>query len=197
MSLVVRRLRGIGVAIAATAFAVSSCAAPDSSTTAADTVSAKVGVAQRGAYASPAAMDQSPKTQRPAEPAHLAVSAITIDSHSGFDRLTVDFAGTGEPGWFVNYVPSPLQETAGKPVKVAGSSYLNINIDGTISRSEAGLDAATPIDISSSSSNVVDIVHAGTYEGRTQIVVGLRSTLPYSVQLLDDPTRLVVDISKA
>ncbi|MCT1413831.1 AMIN domain-containing protein [Corynebacterium sanguinis] len=183
----------------ATAFAVTACAAvsPDSPTTGTEmeTMAGKVGVAQHGAYASPAAMDKSPKTQRPAEPSHFAVSAITIDSHSGFDRLVVDFEGTGEPGWFVNYVSAPLQETAGKPIKVAGSSYLNINIDGTISRPEAGLDATTPIDISASSSNVVDVVYAGTYEGRTQIVVGLRSTLPYSVQLLDDPTRLVVDIS--
>ena len=56
-------------------------------------------------------MDQSPKTQRPAEPAHLAVSAITIDSHSGFDRLTVDFAGTGEPVGLIrrsDTQPSPV-----------------------------------------------------------------------------------------
>ena len=38
------------------------------------------------------------------------------------------------------------------------------------------------------------MISAGTYEGRSQVVVGLRSELPYSVQVLKDPTRIVVDI---
>ena len=42
--------------------------------------------------------------------------------------------------------------------------------------------------------NVIDVISAGTYEGRSQVVVGLRSALPYSVQVLEDPKRVVVDI---
>ena len=38
------------------------------------------------------------------------------------------------------------------------------------------------------------VVNAGTYEGRSRVVVGLGSDLPYSVQILEHPLRLVVDI---
>ncbi|QPK83610.1 hypothetical protein G7Y29_02010 [Corynebacterium qintianiae] len=163
------------------AAAVSACSAGYSG----DTVTAKVGGVQH-------AMDQSPKTQRPDAPAHLTVSGITMESHSGFDRLVIELDGTGTPGWFVDYVASPMQETTGKPITITGNAHLNVKIDGTVNGAEE-----TPIDISTSSSNVVDLVNAGTYDGRTQIVVGLRAALPYSVQLLDDPTRLVIDISKS
>ncbi|WP_237559163.1 AMIN domain-containing protein [Corynebacterium renale] len=41
---------------------------------------------------------------------------------------------------------------------------------------------------------VTEVVEAGTFEARTQYVIGLKSEAPYSVQVLQDPTRLVIDI---
>lgn len=140
--------------------------------------------------------DASPKTMRPEEPAELAVTGVRVGSHKAFDRVVVDLAGSGTPGWYVDYVSSPMQEATGQPLNVVGSAFLNIYIDGTVYPFELGL-GQVPVDPSGGSSNIVDVLNVGTSEGRSQVVVGLRSEKPFSVQVLDNPTRLVVDVLKS
>ncbi|MEH0146557.1 hypothetical protein V6D40_02610 [Corynebacterium sp. Q4381] len=135
----------------------------------------------------------SPKTQRPSEPAQLAVAGVRVGNHEGFDRVVVDLAGDGDPGWFVDYTPTPLQATIGRPLPVSGTAFLSINVDGTVYPGELGLDE-TGVERLSPTSNIVDVASGGTYAGRSQIVVGLRAEAPYSVQVLEDPKRLVIDI---
>lgn len=154
-----------------------------------------------GSLASPATKaqplgtaDPAPKSQRPSEPAQLAVVGVRVGAHEGFDRVVVDLEGKGDPGWFVDYTSTPIQETVAQPLEVAGNSFLNINVDGTVAPFEMGKDNNVPITMAGDTGNVIDVISAGTYEGRSQIVVGLRSELPYSVQILEDPMRVVVDI---
>ena len=138
--------------------------------------------------------DPAPKTQRPSVPSRLAVVGVRVGAHEGFDRVVVDLEGDGNPGWFVDYTSTPMQETVGQPLQVAGNFFLNINVDGTVYPFELGKDNNVPVTMAGDTGNVIDVISAGTYEGRSQIVVGLRSELPYSVQVLENPTRVVVDI---
>ncbi|MCZ9290711.1 AMIN-like domain-containing (lipo)protein [Corynebacterium lehmanniae] len=138
--------------------------------------------------------DPAPKTQRPSVPSRLAVVGVRVGAHEGFDRVVVDLEGDGNPGWFVDYTSTPMQETVGQPLQVAGNSFLNINVDGTVYPFELGKDNNVPVTMAGDTGNVIDVISAGTYEGRSQIVVGLRSELPYSVQVLENPKRVVVDI---
>ena len=138
--------------------------------------------------------DPAPKTQRPSVPSRLAVVGVRVGAHEGFDRVVVDLEGDGDPGWFVDYTSTPMQETVGQPLQVAGNSFLNINVDGTVYPFELGKDNNVPVTMAGDTGNVIDVISAGTYEGRSQIVVGLRSELPYSVQVLENPKRVVVDI---
>ncbi|WP_291313147.1 AMIN-like domain-containing (lipo)protein [Corynebacterium sp. UBA2622] len=199
-------LRG-GVAAAAAGALLSGCAPADyDSAGSADPGTAQERVAslpQPGAAGKAGAdapmlgtPDASPKTKRPEAPAELAVAGVRVGSHQRFDRVVIDLEGSGTPGWYVNYVATPMQETVGNPLRVRGSAFLNINIDGTVHPFGAGVDSA-PVDTSGGSGNIVDVVNAGIYEGRSQVVIGLRSVKPYSVQVLDNPTRLVVDIVKS
>ena len=138
--------------------------------------------------------DPAPKTQRPSVPSRLVVVGVRVGAHEGFDRVVVDLAGDGDPGWFVDYTSTPMQETVGQPLQVAGNFFLNINVDGTVYPFELGKDNNVPVTMAGDTGNVIDVISAGTYEGRSQIVVGLRSELPYSVQVLENPKRVVVDI---
>jgi len=138
--------------------------------------------------------DPAPKTQRPSVPSRLAVVGVRVGAHEGFDRVVVDLEGDGNPGWFVDYTSTPMQETVGQPLQVAGNFFLNINVDGTVYPFELGKDNNVPVTMAGDTGNVIDVISAGTYEGRSQIVVGLRSELPYSVQVLENPKRVVVDI---
>ena len=44
---------------------------------------------------------------------------------------------------------------------------------------------------------VTEVVPVGTLEGRSQFVVGLEREVPYSVQVIDEPTRLVIDLVRS
>lgn len=142
----------------------------------------------------------SPESQRPSEPAQLAISGVRVDSHNSadgvVDRIEMDLAGDGEPGWFVDYTATPMKISVGKPLAMDGQVFLNINVDGTIHPGEIGVDTTELVQMANPSENVVAVVNGGTSEGRSQIVVGLHNKAPYSVQMLENPKRLVIDLQR-
>lgn len=143
-------------------------------------------------------VDSSPKTTRPTAPARLAVTDIEAKAHGDFDRVVITLHGDGEPGWFTDYVSSPAVGSTGQPLKVKGSTFLNVFIDGTVFPSDVGADATAPERVGSTgeSGAVAEVVNAGTSAGRTQIVVGMNSRSPYSVVTVQNPTRIIIDISR-
>ena len=143
------------------------------------------------------AVNSSPKTTRPAAPARLAVTDIEVNSYSDFDRVTLTLSGDGEPGWFADYVSSPVHGSTGQPVKVKGTAFLNVSIDGTVFPADVGADASAPerVDGAGKSSPVAEVVNADTSGGRTQVVIGLNSRAPFSVVTVQNPTRVVIDIT--
>lgn len=137
--------------------------------------------------------DRDMKTLRPEAPSQLLVTDVRVGSHAGFDRVVFDLTGTGEPGWFIDYTESPSQQGSGRTIDHGGDIALNVNIDGTVYPFELGEDDPGLTSVTGSG-NVVDVTSAGTFEGRSQFVIGLNTSVPYSVQVLHDPHRLVVDL---
>lgn len=136
------------------------------------------------------------KTQRPGEPSQLVVTAIRVGTHEGIERVVFEFTGSGEPGWFIDYTDNPVQQGSGNPVTFVGDTALNINIDGTTYPFEVGIEDPQLETVPGTGSIVTEVQSIGTFEGRSQFVVGINgSARPYSVQALNDPPRLVLDIS--
>lgn len=184
---------GVVSALSCAALALASCAAPAEGS--GETVPANIAGAQPSSAGLSALGDVNTtrKTQRPEAPAQLLVTDVRVGSHATFDRVVFDLEGAGTPGWFADYTKSPAQQGSGHPVAVAGDAALNINIDGTAYPFE--LDQPDPqIGTVEGAGKVVEVVSAGTFEGHSQFIIGLQSELPYSVQVLEDPQRVVVDI---
>ncbi|MCT1684159.1 hypothetical protein M3A74_04930 [Corynebacterium appendicis] len=142
------------------------------------------------------AANESPKTTRPSAPSRLAVTGLEVEEHDGFDRVIVSLDGDGEPGWFVDYSSSPVQQTAGAPLDVKGSAFLKVNIDGTVYPQDIGRNDVEA-NHAEGSGSVVEVLNAGTSAGRSQIVIGLKKTAPYTVQTVYNPTRLAIDIARS
>lgn len=140
--------------------------------------------------------NESPKTTRPSAPSRLAVTGLEVEEHDDFDRVIVSLDGDGEPGWFVDYSSSPIQQTAGSPLDVKGSAFLKVNIDGTVYPQDIGRDDVEANQAEGAGS-VVEVLNAGTSAGRSQIVVGMKKTAPYTVKTVYNPTRLVIDIARS
>ncbi|AKK10457.1 AMIN-like domain-containing (lipo)protein [Corynebacterium uterequi] len=140
------------------------------------------------------AANSSPKTQRPAEPGQRVIEDVRIGTHDGFDRVVFEFSGYGDIGWFVDYTTAPTQQGSNTQIGYRGSTALNVNIDGVSKRSSVGLaDRSFAID-EGTSGNIVEVIDVGTADSRAQFVIGLNAAVPYSVQVLEHPTRLVIDL---
>ncbi|WP_304324278.1 hypothetical protein [Corynebacterium frankenforstense] len=138
------------------------------------------------------------KTERPDGPAGLAVTGVRTGHHETFDRVVFDLAGEGHPGWYVDYDETPASQASGATVTYQGAVALNVNIDGTAYPFEVGVDDPHLTRVAAQEDGVVtEVVPVGTLEGRSQFVVGLEREVPYSVQVIDEPTRLVIDLVRS
>lgn len=141
--------------------------------------------------------DAAMKTERPSAPAQLLVTNVRTGTHEGFERIVFDLEGQGSPGWFIDYTDKPAQQGSGNPVAYEGKVALNVNIDGTALPFEMNRPDPQIGTRPGTGGIVKQIVSAGTFEGRSQFIVGLDAHHPYSVQVLNNPTRLVIDVRTA
>ena len=126
------------------------------------------------------------------EPAPL-LTGIRVGEHETFTRVVYDFIGEGEPGWYTGYLDQPYQQGSGHDVDVAGEAFLKIDLTGTtypFEHDHEGL-ATGPYP---GTGVVTEVVNTGTFEGHTLTYIGLEAELPYSVTVLHDPLRVVVEI---
>lgn len=139
--------------------------------------------------------DTAMKTLRPAAPSQLVVTETRVSSHAGFDRAVFEMTGQGSPGWFIDYTDRPTQQGSGSVVDYQGSVALNVNIDGTTYPFDLEMDDPGLARVAGSG-HITEVIPAATFEGRSQFIIGLNERLPYAVQVLENPPRVVVDVLK-
>ncbi len=128
-------------------------------------------------------------------PWDLVLTDVRVGHHSGFDRVVLDLEGEGTPGWSVEYVDRARLEGSGERVRVAGESVLQVVASGTTWPGEGYYDGPRR---TAGAGAVSEVVVGGTFEGYTQVFVGLSGDpARFEVTALDDPTRLVVDVKDA
>lgn len=138
--------------------------------------------------------DTDPEQNWPESVPGLMVSNVRVASHDGFDRVVFDLAGEGDPGWFTNYTAHPAQQGSGNPVPIEGSVALMVGIHGTPYPFDLDLDMEFPDHGTyPGAGNVTEVIYTSLFEARTEFVIGLTEELPYSVTVLEEPKRLVID----
>lgn len=138
--------------------------------------------------------DLAMKTLRPEPTAMLVPTGVRVGVHEGFERVVFDLEGEGTPGWFIDYTDSPAQQGSGNAVDFNGAVALNVNIDGTTYPFEMGMEDPHIGTVQGKGGIVTEIISLGTFEARSQFVIGLDAKHAYSVEVLQEPTRLVIDI---
>lgn len=127
----------------------------------------------------------------------LALTGVRVGRNRGYDRVVLDLAGDGTPGWQVEYVDSPVREQgSGTVVPLEGDGQLRITARGMGYPADTGVPYYPgPERVPTRGAEVVQDVAVGTlFEGRHNVYVGVSSPNRFRVFPLDDPTRLVVDI---
>jgi hypothetical protein len=144
----------------------------------------------------PFVADREPDTATASADARLSPVDLRFGVHDDFDRIVLDLAGAGTPGWLGRYVEDPTQVAQEEPVYLLGDDYLLILVSGVVYPTE---DGAQPFEgprrITPQTGGVVEEVRFGAmFEGQVEIWVGLTSDEPFRVFRLEDPTRVVIDV---
>lgn len=124
----------------------------------------------------------------------LVLVDVGVAEVEGFDRIVLEFSGTGTPGWVVNYADEAVLDGSGDVVHLAGAAVLDIYASGTTWPAPdyyRGPGRFTP----ERGSHVSDIYVGGTFEGYTQVLVGIDGEpVPFRAYVLTEPSRLVIDV---
>ncbi|MGY1855367.1 AMIN-like domain-containing (lipo)protein [Modestobacter sp. SYSU DS0290] len=136
-------------------------------------------------------------TGDPAGAEGLTVTSVRVGDHEGFERVVFELAGSGTPGWQVEYVDAPTAQGSGAPVDVPGEAYLQVVLTGTSYPYETGAEELARGPVASGTGPVEGVVYDATFEGRSVAWIGTSGRLPFRVSALSDPSRLVVDVATA
>lgn len=133
-----------------------------------------------------------PQTAEPSGEPLLPV-AVRVGEHAGFERVVIELAGDGLPGWQTEYVTRAIEDGSGAQVDVDGDAILSVRVTGTRYPEESEEHPARHV---VEGEDAVDEVHfLGTFEGVTQLFIGVDDGVAdYRVIALTAPPRLVIDI---
>ena len=124
--------------------------------------------------------------------------AIRVGRHSGYDRVVYEFSGTSRPSYRVRYVDEPKDSVSGDTIDAEGDAFLQVEVSSVATPSEDDPIPSDPSD-ASLANTVVTYAPAlwGGFEGVGEQFIGVEGERrPFRVGVLEEPTRLVVDIAK-
>ncbi len=128
---------------------------------------------------------------------------VRTGAHPCYDRMVLDVPGTSSAnpvGYHVRYVGQLYQDGSGKPLAVRGGAVIEVIALAPSYDPATGLPtypgrAGSPlpgVDLSGYRT-FVEARFASSFEGQTQIGLGVRARLPFRVFQLDN--RLVIDVA--
>lgn len=121
--------------------------------------------------------------------------------HECFDRLVVD-VDDGTAGYVVRYVDELVEDGRGNVVPLRGGADLEVRVHSP-ARDDRGQPTFDPADKTEAVavdgfSTFRQVRFVGSFEGDTQIGLGVRARLPFRAFVLDgggDSSRLVIDVA--
>jgi len=135
------------------------------------------------------------------EPTAAAVSPATVvgvrtAAHEGFDRVTIELAGSS-PGYRASWRTTPPRHCgSGAPVKMAGHAWLEVRLDPAQAHDAQGrvtLEARPQAQPGLTALQALEMTC--DFEGVVSWALGAPRALPFRVMPLSDPARIVVDVA--
>lgn len=130
------------------------------------------------------------------------VTNVRTGRHACFDRMVVDVPGTatGRLGYTVQYVDRIHQDGSGRPVTVGGGAVIEVRVNAPAYDPDSGKPTyparagqRLPGVNLTGYRTFRDARFVGSFEGDTQIGLGVRARLPFRVWVTDG--RIVVDVA--
>ena len=130
------------------------------------------------------------------EPALLV--DVRVGAHpedGGFDRIVFEFEEGQRPSGLVGYKEEVAQCGSGQPVDPAGSHILAVHFDFTNAHTEAGELSIPSTEVTGPANSILEAVSTCDFEAVVEWAVGTNGEKPFTVTLLEDPNRVVIDVA--
>jgi hypothetical protein len=176
---------------------VSSSGTPEPADTGASTSGSASGTTAPAA-ATGAPADTSADVADAVDPDGLVVTAVRAARQEGHDRVVFELAGSGTPGWRVEYVDDPASQGSGDAVDVPGAAALQVTLQGVSNPYETQAQEVPRGDLPvSGTEHVAGVVYDATFEGTALAWIGTDARAPFRVYSLTGPSRVVVEVVDA
>lgn len=133
----------------------------------------------------------------PTDAGHAFPSSSRVGSHPGYERVVVQYTGgAADLTWKTTWTIDPIDEK-GERINVKGDVFLQIDVAGVREPSDV---ATLPPTLHPGSlaglSTVKGVSVQYPFEGQHMVLIGLSAKGSYRIQVLKDPSRLVIDVKK-
>ena len=133
----------------------------------------------------------------PTDAGHAFPSSSRVGSHPGYERVVVQYTGgAADLTWKTTWTSDPIDEK-GERINVKGDVFLQIDVAGVREPSDV---ATLPPTLHPGSlaglSTVKGVSVQYHFEGQHMVLIGLSAKGSYRIQVLKDPSRLVIDVKK-
>lgn len=120
--------------------------------------------------------------------------------HVNFDRFVLEFE-EDVPEYRIEYVTPPFIDIPGDMVGVAGNAFLWVNLHGASrvdwpasTGSNVVLTYEGPLRVTAATHNYTEAVFVTDFESDMEWILGLAAKVPFRVNELTSPARLVIDV---
>jgi hypothetical protein len=147
--------------------------------------------------ACPGGWGTNPKSSNRAQgPSTARATGVRAGQHPCFDRLVIDLGPGAKPGYHVQYVRAFHAQGTGRVIPLLGRAKLDISVhDNAAARFPASGHQAVNV---AGFRTFRQAKSGGSFEGTTEVGLGVSGKLPFRVQLLSGPgrdARLVIDVA--
>ena len=124
------------------------------------------------------------------------LKAVRTGKHESYDRVVFEFEGNALPGYVIEYVDKPVRDCGrGEVVPVGGDALLMVSLQPANAHTESGQPTVRNAQLNSDSRLLQDLKLICDFEAQVQWIMGLSSPNRYRVLELNNPARLVVDVT--
>jgi hypothetical protein len=132
----------------------------------------------------------------PATPRGVSLlHAMRVGAQDGWDRIVFEFKDT-RPAVEIAYVEREFTCGKGDEVSLPGNALLSVKFHSTQAHTEAGASTLPSRDLTGPGNSILKASVICDFEGETGVAIGVKTKTPYKVALLQNPTRVVIDVKQ-
>lgn len=124
----------------------------------------------------------------------VVLTDVDLGRHGTYDRVVLEVADGGHAGWQAEYVDQATAQGSGQTIDIEGDAILRLALSNMNLPTASDLDQVEPGTRYDGVGDIAEVYVGTTFEGITQVFVGVSAQTPFRVFSLDDPTRIVLDV---